>query len=77
MKRFLRWGLAAVGAGAGLYLVSAYLVRPEDVDKATAGPLRFIPGSSGFGLDDVAQGAGALLGAAAGNFVGRLVLGKG
>lgn len=75
MRRVIRWVLAAAGAGTAIYLTSSYLVRPEGVSKDVAGPLRFIPGSSGPGIDDLAYGGAALLGGAVGNTIGRMLLG--
>lgn len=74
MKGLLVILAATAGAGLGVMLVTRYGIKATAADgTATQG---FIPVSDGFGLDDLAQGAGALAGGWAAAKVARMVLGK-
>jgi len=74
--KVIRIVLAGAVGGTFIYLTSSYLVRPEGVSKDVAGPLRFIPGSSGPGVDDFAYGIAGGLGWIVGNKLGHMVSGK-
>lgn len=75
MRRFGRFLIAGLFAGGAIYLAQSYTVRPEGVSKEVAGPLRFIPGSAGPGIDDWWLGLAGVVGGAVGNKVGHMVLG--
>lgn len=68
MKGLLKIAFAVAGAGLGVMLTTKYVLKGTvtnaDGSTTTSG---FIEASGGYGLDDVAQGAGALAGAWAGH----------
>lgn len=74
-RRVVRWVLSAAIGGGLIYLTQSYLVRPEGVSKEAAGPLRFIPGSAGPGIDDFAYGVVGLAGGFVGNKLGHMLVG--